>query len=213
MKTRFILTLFVMCLTASISIAQECGPSCPTCSGNQRGALLATGTVLMSGTYIPEGEEETGVVNLRYGVFSWLDIGAGYTVEAEKSIWSMRVQPISEDEEGWRPAFIVGTGSVQTGNSDQSVFAQVTKGWEFSEIFALRLSGGIASLTPDFDRGYGLAGATLTVTERFSPFASYDGRKTHLGLSWIPTDWMTISGLLIESKEPALSLAYRLNVF
>jgi hypothetical protein len=175
--------------------------------------LLATGSLLASGIYIPEGEEETGVVNLRYGVFSWLDIGAGYTVEAEKPIWSLRLQPISENEKGWRPAFIVGTGSVQTGNSDQSVFAQLTKGWEFSEFFALRLSGGIASLIPDFKRGYGLAGITMTVTERFSSFASYDGRKTHLGLSWVVTDWMTISGLLIESKEPALSFTYRLNVF
>ena len=213
MKIKFILMLFVMCLTASISVAQECGPSCPVCSGSQGGALVANRTLLMSGVYIPEGDEETGVANLRYGVFSWMDIGAGYTVEAEKPIWSMRIQPISENEEGWRPAIILGTGSVQTGNSDQSVFAQVTKSWEFSEIFAVRLSGGIASLIPDFDRGYGLAGATLTVTERFSPFASYDGRKMHLGLSWVVTDWMTISGLLIESKEPALSLAYRLNVF
>jgi hypothetical protein len=169
--------------------------------------------LLLSGIYIPEGEEETGVANLRYGVFSWMDIGAGYTVEAEKPIWSLRLQPITENEEGWRPAVILGTGSVQTGNSDQSVFAQLTKGWEFSEIFAVRLSGGIASLVPDFDRGYGLAGATLTITERFSPFASYDGRKMHLGLSWVVTDWMTISGLLIESEEPALSLAYRFSVF
>ena len=78
---------------------------------------MATGTLLMSGIYIPEGEEETGVVNLRYGVFSWMDIGAGYAVEAERPIWSLRLQPISENEEGWRPAFILGTGSVQTGNS------------------------------------------------------------------------------------------------
>ena len=210
--TKFAFMLFLGCLITSISAAQECGPSCPVCSGSQGGALLAPGTLLMSGIYIPGGEDETGVVNLRYGVFSWLDIGAGYTVEAERPIWSLRLQPIPEKEKGWRPAFIVGTGSVQTGNSDQSVFAQVTKGFEFSEVFALRLSGGITSLIPDFERGYGLAGVTLTVTERFSPFASYDGRNTHLGLAWIPTDWMTISGLLIESKEPGVSLAYRFNI-
>ncbi|MFQ6092057.1 MAG: hypothetical protein ACE5OR_05150 [bacterium] len=191
--------------------AQECGPSCPVCSGSgeNSGALLAPKTLLVTGLYIPTGEDETGVMNLRYGVISWLDVGIGYTVEAEKPIWSARLQPLSESEIGWRPALILGTGSVQTGGSDQSVFAQVTKAWEFGEGYALRLSGGFASLVPDFDKGYGLAGLTLTVTDSLSPFVSYDGRNFHAGLSLIPTKWLTIAGLLVEARDPAISLGYR----
>jgi hypothetical protein len=98
---------------------------------------------------------------------------------------------------------------VQTGGSDQSVFAQLTKSWEFTEGFAMRVSSGVASLVPDFNEIYGVAGLTLTVTERISPFASFDGKNFHFGLAWIPVDWMTVGALLVESKDPAISLGFR----
>jgi hypothetical protein len=206
----FVIILF--CL-ACISESQECGPSCPVCSGTGEsgGGLMKTRTLLVGGIYIPFGEEEIGVINLRYGVFKWMDVGAGYTIKAEKPIWSIRFLPLSENEESWRPGIIIGTGSVQTGGSDQSVFAQITKSWEFKEGFALRLAGGAASLVPDFDEIYGIGGITATVTEQFSPFASYDGKNFHVGLAWIPTDWLTIGALLVEMENPAVSLGYRFS--
>ena len=211
MKKVFVSLIIVLSGFVNVARAQECGPSCPVCSGSgdNTGALLAPRTLLATGMYIPKGEDETGVLNLRYGMFSWLDVGLGYTVEAEKPIWGARLQPLSESEVGWRPGLILGTGSVRTGGSDQSVFIQITKSWEFRQGYALRLSGGFASLVPDFERGYGLAGLILTVTERFSPFVRYDGRNFHLGLSWIPTDRLTVAGLYIETSDPALSLGYR----
>ncbi|MBF0429822.1 MAG: hypothetical protein HQK83_00975 [Fibrobacteria bacterium] len=204
----FLLMLFT---TINTLYSQECGPSCPVCSGTGEsgGTLLSPKSLLISGIAIPTSDEDKGVVNLRYGVTKWLDIGAGYTINTKKPLWSLRVSPLSENEDGWRPGVILGTGSVQTGGNDQSVFAQLTKSWEFSEGFAMRVSGGVASLIPDFNKIYGVAGLTLTVTERVSPFVSFDGKNLHFGLAWIPVDWMTIGGLLVESKYAAVSLGFR----
>jgi len=160
---------------------------------------------LITNIYIPGGEEETNVLRLRFGIFSWLDAGIGYTFSAEKLIWSARAQVITEKEEGWRPGLLIGAGSVRIGGSDQSIYFQVTKSWEFSEGFALRISGGMATLLPELDHLYGLAGLTVTVTEKFSAFVNYDGRNFHPGISWIPLDWLTISGILIESRDFALA--------
>jgi len=194
--------------------AQQCGPGCPVCSGtgSSTGALVSPGTVIPSYLYIPNGEEEKGVFNIRGGVTSWLDVGLGYTVEAEKVIWSARLQPLQESEDSWRPAVILGTGSVQTGGNDQSLYLLLSKSWEFNETFSARISAGAASLMPDFDKLYGLAGLTLTITERWSPFISYDGINFHPGLSWVPTDWLTVAAILVESKEPAVSVGLRYSL-
>lgn len=206
--------LFIMAIAHDNAIAQECGPFCPVCSGSgsSTGALVSSGTVISNLLYIPAGEEETGVINFRGGITSWLDLGIGYTVKAEKPIWSIRWQPLNEAESGLRPAVITGTGSIQTGGGDQSIFLQLSKAWEFSEMFSARLSTGIASLLPDLNKLYGLAGITLTVKESWSPFVSYDGVNFHSGLSWIATDWLTIAAILVETKEPAISIGLRYSV-
>lgn len=49
----------------------------------------------------------------------------------------------------------------------------------------------------------------MTVTEQWSPFLNYDGVNYHLGLSWIPTDWLFVTGLLVEMKDPALMVGFR----
>ncbi|MFC2141885.1 hypothetical protein ACFLR7_03010 [Acidobacteriota bacterium] len=160
---------------------------------------------------IPNGEDERGVFNFRTGVTSWLDLGLGYAVTSEKLIWSVRLQPLSEDESSWRPAIVFGTGSVQTGGSDQSLFLQVTKAFEFSEEFSARFSLGMASLMPEFEKNYLLAGITLTITENWSPFVSYDGINYHAGLSWIPLDWLFVTGYFVEMRNPAILVGYRMN--
>jgi hypothetical protein len=187
--------------------AQECGPGCPICSGSgsSTGALLSSGAMVSTIMSIPNGEDETAVLNLRAGLASWLDIGLGYTVKSKEPIWSVRFQPIAEDKSSWRPAVILGTGSVQT----QSVFIQFTKAFDFSEEIAVRFSIGAASLLPELDQAYFLANLTMNVTECWSPFSSYDGRNFHLGLSWIPKDWLFIAGLMVEMKFPAILVGYR----
>jgi hypothetical protein len=204
------MTLMMLVIMSSVGFveAQECGPSCPVCSGSgeNTGALLASRSLLTSGLYIPGGEEETGVLNVRYGLSRWVDLGVGYTVDAKRPIWSIRLQPISEEEGGWRPGLILGTGSVQTGESDQSVFVQATKAHEFAEWLAFRASAGISA---DFGKVYGLTGLRMSIIDRFSPFATYDGRNPHVGLSWLPNDWLVISGLLVEVQEPAISVGFR----
>ena len=57
-----------------------------------------------------------------------------------------------------------------------------------------------------------MAALTLTVTERWSPFISYDGIHSHPGLSWIPTDWLMVSFIMIESIEPAVSVGFRYSI-
>jgi hypothetical protein len=206
-----VLTFVIILGLVIYAPAQECGPGCPVCSGSgsSTGALLPSGTMVSTIMSIPTGEDETAVLNLRAGVTSWLDVGLGYTVKTREPIWSVRIQPIKEDESSWKPAVILGSGSVQTGGSDQSVFVQLTKAFEFSEGIAARFSIGAASLLPDLNQGFFLAGLTLTVTECWNPFLSYDGRNFHLGLSWIPKDWLFIAGLMVEMKFPAILVGYR----
>ena len=151
------------------------------------------------------------MINVRGGITSWLDAGIGYALDSKRVLWSIRLLAIKEDESSLRPALLLGSGSVQTGKSDQSLFVQISKSWELSEVFAIRFSTGIASLLPEVDRLYGLANLTLTITESWSPFISYDGVSFHPGISWIPTDWLRLAFILVESKEPAVSLGFRLD--
>ena len=81
-------------------LAQECGPGCPTCSGsgNNSNTLLAPGDLSLNYLLIPEGEEETSILNLRVGLTSWLDGGVGYAFDGEKTVWNLRAQALSETE-------------------------------------------------------------------------------------------------------------------
>jgi len=152
MKKIIVLLAFILS-SSNVVIAQVCGPSCPVCSGSTDGSLLTPRSFLFSSISIPDGEEETGVLNLRYGVFSRFDVGAGYTVKSKKIIWNARFQAFSE--KFWKPGIILGTGSVRTGKSDQSLYLHLTKSWEFSENFALRVTAGVASLVPEYEKVYG----------------------------------------------------------
>ena len=210
MKRIIVFVSIIMSLSACVP-AQECGPSCPICSGSTDGSLLAPRSFLLSSISIPGGEEETGVFNLRYGAFSRFDVGVGYTVKSNKIIWNARFQALSE--ESWKPGIILGTGSVRTGKSDQSLYLNLTKSWEFSENFALRITAGVASLVPEYEKVYGIGGITTSIAEKFSPFVSYDGINFHEGLAWIPLEWLTISALLIESKDPAFSVGINHSFF
>ena len=208
---RIITSLALILLFAAMANAQECGPSCPVCSGsgNSGGALLSPNAIVVSGLSVPTAEEERAVFNARYGILSWLDAGAGYAVRTEKFLWNVRVQLLTEEEGEWRPGIILGSGSVQTGGSDQSIYALVAKSWEFGENFGLRLSGGAATLVPGFEELFGMAGVTTSIFERFSLFANYDGRSFHEGTSWIPLEWLTVSFLMVETELPAISAALK----
>ena len=93
---RIIVLITVILSMNNVVSAQECGPSCPICSGSTDGSLLSTGSFLFSGIIIPGGEEEIGVLNFRYGAFSRIDLGAGYAFKSEevvitfqKFVWDM----------------------------------------------------------------------------------------------------------------------------
>ena len=193
---------------AGVASGQECGPGCPACSGKATGDLLSPAVILGSGLYIPDGEEETGVLKLRYGLFSWMDVGIGYAVDTEEMTWSARVQPIAQDRDGWRPALILGTGSVQTGGSDQSAYVQIAKTLEIVEgRLGISLAGGYATDLPDLREDWGLASLSLTLFDRVSPFYSYDGVNSHVGLSYFATEWLTLTGYALEMDELALSVS------
>jgi hypothetical protein len=204
-------SLLLILLLAGVIAAQECGPNCPVCSGagNNDGALLPQGSMMFSVLSIPTAEEETTVLNARIGILSYLDVGLGYALRTEKILWSARIQPMLEQESDWKPGLILGTGSVQTGGSDQAAYAQFIKSWEISEAFGLQLSTGAATLIPDLDQLFGLAGITASLRERYAVFANYDGESFHEGIAWIPLDWLTVSFLMVETEFPAFSIAIR----
>ena len=79
-----LVSLFSVMASVDTATGQQCGPACPVCSGKAVGDLLAPATLFGSVLYIPDGEAETAVVNLRYGLFAWMDAGLGYAVEAEE---------------------------------------------------------------------------------------------------------------------------------
>ncbi|RKX22756.1 MAG: hypothetical protein DRP45_11115 [Candidatus Zixiibacteriota bacterium] len=142
-------------------------------------------------------------------MLGWLDAGIGYAVRTETVLWNVRIQPVLEKENGWKPGVILGTGSVQTGGSDQSVYVQLIKSWAASEVFSLRLSTGAATLVPDFDEVYGQASITASLYERYAAFANYDGESFHEGISWIPSDWLALSFMMVETEYPAISIVFR----
>lgn len=205
----FALSMMLFFFSNTALMGQECGPNCPACSGGSEGALLEPGNFLFTGMAIPWGEEEKGVLRVRAGILPWLDAGIGYTVTSEKFTWSVRAQVLSEEKKGWRPALIVGTGSVRIGGNDQSLYAQVMKSFELSDDIDVRLSGGLATLIPDFDKLYALAGVSVTYGGKYSVFLSYDGKAFHPGVSWTPLEWLTLSAIMIESKDFALSAGLR----
>ena len=207
MKKMITAGICVLVIGLSVSaVAQECGPACPACSGKTTGDLLPEKTVMGTVLYIPEGEEETAVYNLRFGLFSWLDAGVGYSKDEEETLWSVRVQPVAQDLEGWRPGLIVGTGSIQTGGSDQSIYAQLVKTWDVVEDkLGLSLAGGYAT-DSDFEEEWGLGTVSVTLFDLVSPFYSYDGISSHAGASVFATDWLTLTGYALEMEDFAVTV-------
>ena len=202
----------VLLFISNRSFAQECGPNCPACSGGASGSLIEQKSLVISALVMPTSDDEYAVVNVRYGILKWLDAGVGYTFEAKKPIWSLRVQPLAEKAGKWYPGIIVGTGSVRTGGTDQSVYTMLTKTFEMSEKFALQGYVGAASIFNDFNNPFFLSGASAILFEKFTLFGSYDGKNFHEGFSWTTTDNLTLSVLLIETRYPSISVRYRFDL-
>lgn len=191
---------------------QECGPNCPACSGGSSGGIIAKNNLLISALGILKSDDEYAVTNVRYGVFNWMDVGLGYAFKAKDPIWSVRIKPLAEKEDKWYPGIIIGTGSVRTGGSDQSVYGMLTKTVEFSEKFVLQGYVGAASVFKDIENPFFLSGLSAIFLEKFTVFGSYDGLNFHEGIAWTATDNLTLSGLLIETRYPSLSVSYRFDL-
>ena len=212
-KSKFIVKLgaiiTVMFFALNISFAQECGPNCPACSGGSGGKLINKNDLVASVLGIATSDEEIAVATVRYGIFSWMDAGIGYAFQAKKPIWSIRLQPFAENEDKWYPGLILGTGSVRTGGSDQSIYGMLTKTVEFSEKFAIGTYVGAASIFKKMDEPFFLSGLSFVFVEKFTLFSSYDGVSFHEGFSWTATDNLTLSAMVIETRYPALSISFR----
>ncbi|MFH1699788.1 MAG: hypothetical protein ABIE07_04295 [Candidatus Zixiibacteriota bacterium] len=204
----WIFIFLIMILISNLSFAQECGPNCPVCSGAgySEGALLAKNSIMTSVLAIPDADEERMVINMKYGIFNWLDAGIGYAVRTDKFIWNVRVQPLIEQKDNWRPGIIIGSGSVQIGGNDQSIYTQLLKSINLNSNFSLSFSAGAAMLLPDADEAFELYGATAGIFENYSLFVSYDGISYHEGASWNANNWLAISFMMIESENPAFAI-------
>jgi hypothetical protein len=140
-----------------------------------------------------------------------MDVGIGYGFLKEKVAWNIRVNTIYESKSSLRPGIIIGTGSVQTFKSDQSLYIQAYKSFDIANSSMLRVSIGLASLVPDFEKMYALTGITITLNQSWSTFGNFDGRSLIPGVTWSPSDWLTVAGMIIEGKFLAIFLGYRFS--
>ena len=190
----------------------QCGPGCPACSGGATETMLAPYTLKGGILVIPAGNKEKAVLNVAGSVLPWLELGAAYAWETEETVWNVKVQALKEQKGSWRPALVFGTGSVETGGSDQSVFAQLFKKINLHEDIAMALSGGYASDVPEFEERLGLVNVTLEFNEKIAPFYSYDGRASHVGLTWHAREWLQVTGYALEMEEAAFSVGVKKNL-
>lgn len=198
------IAVFIFGFTNQI-FSQTCGPNCPACSGSTDGSLIPVKSLSLQGMYIPNGEEENGILNLRYGAFEWLDLGIGYTFKSEKIIWNARLQPLKQDEDSWKPGIIIGTGSIRTGSSDQSIYANLLKTVGFSENFETSFSAGIATLASDLEKYYVIGNVSLVFFDKVTAYINFDGISFHEGVAWNINDWLSAGLLLVESKDFAIT--------
>ena len=169
-----VVSLFLVMASVDTATGQACGPACPVCSGKAVGDLLPPATVFGSALYIPDGEAETAVFNLRYGLFSWMDAGhrlrgrcGGGHLECSGCTDCTRC---GESASGAHP----GDGSVQARGADQSAFGILAKTMEIVEgRFAVGLAAGYATDLPDFEEDWGLGTLTLTFFDRASRSVPY----------------------------------------
>jgi hypothetical protein len=208
MKKRLLFISALILVFNSVILAQGCGPNCPACSGTTDGNLISAKSLSLQGMYIPTGEEEFGIMSLKYGAFDWMDLGIAYTFKAEKIIWNARLQVIKQNEDNWKPNIILGTGSIRTGSSDQSIYVNVLKTKEFSENFAMSVSGGVASLASEIDKIYGIGNVSFIFMEKITTFVNFDGISFHEGIMWTVNDWFTAGFMMIESKDPAITVNF-----
>ncbi len=47
----------------------------------------------------------------------------------------------------------------------------------------------------------------MTLFDRVSPLCTYDGLNSHIGLAWFATEWLALTGFMLELENPALSVA------
>lgn len=212
MKNKLFFSIGLFLISLSV-YSQGCGPNCPACSGTIDGSLLKPKTLSLQGLYMPTAEEEQGIVNLRYGLFSWFDAGVGYAFNAQKIIWNARLQPLKENTNSWQPGIVLGTGSIRTGSSDQSYYLNLIKSKEFSENFAITASAGVASLATELDKIYGIANVSASFQEKYTFYVNFDGINFHEGFAWSVNDWFTAGFILIETKYPSLTVNFTKSIF
>ncbi len=200
--------LVFLALSVSESLAQ-CGPGCPACSGGINESILDPNTIKGAVMYIPDGEEETAILNFSGTVAPWLELGLGYSLDKEKVIWNAKARLVDEQVGAWGPALVVGTGSVEAGGSDQSGYIQLFKNIDLVPDVVWGLSGGYASDLPDLEVGFWLANVSLTFRDTFTPYYSYDGSASHAGLTWHANDWLQLSGTYLEMEDLAISIGFK----
>ncbi len=187
----------------------QCGPGCPACSGGANESMLDPSTIKGSIMYIPEGEEETAILNISGTVTSWLELGLGYAMDEEKVIWNAKARIVNEQPGAWRPSLVLGTGSVEIGGSDQSGYLQLFKNIDLTPELVWGVSGGYATDLPDLKEGFWLSTVSLTYQETLAPFYSYDGSSSHVGMTWFANNWLQLSGTYLEMEDLAISVGIK----
>jgi len=211
---KFIIVLTIILSVMSINllaVGQECGPNCPLCSGSglNSEALLSKGTI-MGSLLVAPGGEETIIPAVKFALHKRIDLGIGYINKSNIIIWNTRFL-ISEESEKY-PGIIIGSGSVRTGGSDQSVFITATKNLEDYIDKPFRFSFGTSSVISDLHKIYFIGTVSYLYKEKIFPFLSYDGLNAHLGFSYILKENFNIGLILIEKRYVGISTGIRFNL-
>lgn len=202
--------IFLIIVSAGMVKAQYIGPVYPGIVEKRVSDLAPRDMGYLGGMYIPWGDEQVALLSMRYGIYSRIDAGIGITWGANHGpdyfIWSLRVEAVPQDPEGWRPSLIIGTGSVRIGGRDQSGFIQLIKTLELVEDrFEISFTGGFATDISDFNEAWGLGALSMSFSDIISPFYVYDGIHSHVGVTWFAFEGFALSVYYQQMEEFAVS--------
>jgi hypothetical protein len=195
-------------LSASITYAQDCGPNCPICSGSgfDTEAMLSNKTVFTNARLFPDAEE-TLIGGMKLAVSSRLDLGLNYLTTSRKVLWNARALLVVEED--WKPAIILGIGSVRANTSDQSIFLTATRNLESTVGVPLRLSVGAAAYLSESDRVYPIGTLSHLYKEKLFPFISYDGVNFNYGAAYFVLETLHIGLIYAENRYLGLTTGFR----
>jgi len=204
------LTLALLTGTGPGTLAQECGPNCPICSGSvfSTETMLSTSTILTRALVYPEGEESF-VAGLKYAFSPRFDMGISYLGTSGSVILNARTLLLQEEEV--RPGIVAGVGTLRADAAEYAAFVSATKNLEDALGPPLRISVGLAGYLSGGEQIYPIWTVSYFHKEKLLPFVSYDGLNTNFGVSWFLSETLNIGLMYVENRYMGISTGLRIS--